>query len=78
MMANVDPMVSASSLAVSWSDLISISVKGSAHYNSSGCGLIVSSLSSLSRFMVFRASASGKRVYDLMLFLRFWACCSVF
>ena len=76
-MANVDPMVSASSLAVSRSDLISISVKGSARYGSSGCGSIVSSLSSLSRFMVFRASASGKRAYDPTLFLRFWARCSV-
>jgi hypothetical protein len=63
-------MVSACSLAVSRSDLISIFAKGSTRYDSSGRGSIVSSLSSLSKFIVFRAFASRKRVYDPILFLR--------
>lgn len=40
---------------------------------SSGLGSMVSSLSSLSRLIVFSASASGHRDHDPMLFLRFWA-----
>ncbi|CAI7669632.1 unnamed protein product [Penicillium palitans] len=60
-MADVDPTVSARSLAVSRSDPISISVKDSARHGGSGRGSIISSSSSLSRFMVSRASASGKR-----------------
>jgi hypothetical protein len=72
-MADVDRTVLAHSLAVSRSDPISISVKDSARHGGSGRGSIASSLFNLSRFMVFRASASGKRAYDPTLFLRFWA-----
>lgn len=73
----MDVAVSARSLAVSRSNSILISVKVSLRYSGSGSGLMVSSLFSLSRFMVFNASASGKCVYDLILSLRFWACRSV-
>ena len=72
-MSDVDRTVSARSLAVSRSGPTSISAKDSARHGGSGLGSIVSSSSNLSRFMVFRASASGKRAYDPMLFLRFWA-----
>ena len=72
-MADEDRIVLACSLAVSRSNPTLISVKDSARYGGSGCGSIISSSSNLSRFMVFRASASGKRVCDPILFLRFWA-----
>jgi hypothetical protein len=70
-MVDIDRTVPARSVADSRSDPISNSVKGSARYGGSGRGSIVSSLSSLTRSMVFRASASGKRAYDPILFLRF-------
>jgi hypothetical protein len=72
-MADVVRAVSARSLAVSRSNPISTSVKDSVRHGGRGRGSIISSSSNLPRLMVFRASASGKRACDPILFLRFWA-----
>lgn len=72
-MSDVDRTVSARSLAVSRSASISISAKGLVRHGGSGRGSIVSSSFNLRRSKVFSASASGKRAYDLALFLRLWA-----
>ena len=58
-MSTIDRTASALSIAISLSDLISISKKASFCYSSSGVGLIISIVYSLSRFIVFKASDSG-------------------
>ena len=70
---NVSFTDAALSLAVSRSGSSSISAKASFRHGGSGCGSMISSLLSLSMSMVFSASANGKRAYDPILFLRFWA-----